>query len=80
MSPSQQLTIEQALSKAKKAAKQGNTAIAVKLYNAILQKQPNHSIAKKGLRKLQEELSQNQIPRTQDIQPNPIRSPKASAQ
>jgi len=54
MSPSQQLTIEQALSKAKKAAKQGDTAIAVKLYNAILQKQPNHSIAKKGLRKLQE--------------------------
>ena len=61
MSPSQQLTIEQALSKAKKAAKQGNTAIAVKLYNAILQKQPNHSIAKKGLRKLQEELSQNRL-------------------
>ena len=60
MSPSQQLTIEQALSKAKKAAKQGNTAIAVKLYNAILQKQPNHSIAKKGLRKLQE--AQNKSP------------------
>ena len=60
MSPSQQLTIEQALSKAKKAAKQGNTAIAVKLYNAILQKQPSHSIAKKGLRKLQE--AQNKSP------------------
>ena len=44
---SQQLTIQQALSRAKKAIKQGNTAIAVNLYNAILQQQPNHPLAKK---------------------------------
>ncbi len=60
MSPSQQLTIEQALSKAKKAIKQGNATIAVNLYNAILQQQPNHPIAKKELHKLQKGLSQNQ--------------------
>ena len=59
MSPSQQLTIEQALSRAKKAIKQGNVAVAVNLYNAILQQQPNHPIAKKGLRKLQKELPQH---------------------
>ena len=57
---SQQLTIQQALSRAKKAAKQGNTTVAVNLYNAILQQQPNHPIAKKKLRQLQKELPQNQ--------------------
>jgi len=55
----QQLTIPQTISKAKEAIKQGNTAIAVNLYNAVLHQQPNHPVAKKGLRKLQEELSQN---------------------
>jgi hypothetical protein len=60
MSQSQQLTLKQAISKAKKAAKQGKTAVAVEIYNAILQQHPNHPIAKKGLRKLQMELPQNQ--------------------
>ncbi len=61
MSPSQQLTIEQALSKAKKAIKQGNATIAVNLYNAILQQQPNHPIAKKELHKLQKTTRDNQV-------------------
>ena len=42
MAQSQQLTIEQALSRAKKATKKGKTAVAVELYTAILQHQPNH--------------------------------------
>jgi hypothetical protein len=36
MPQSQQLTIQQAISRAKKATKQGNTAVAVNLYNAVL--------------------------------------------
>ena len=40
MSPSQQLTISLALSRAKKAAKQGNLAVAQQLYQAVLQHQP----------------------------------------
>jgi len=56
----QQITIEQALSRAKKAAKKGNTAVALQFFNAVLQHQPNHPVAKKGLRKLQKGLPQNQ--------------------
>ena len=56
---SQKLTIQQAISRAKKAAKQGNIAAAVKLYNAVLQQQPNHPIAEKRLRVLQKKLPQN---------------------
>ena len=59
---SKPFTIEQAISRAKKAIKQGNTAVALELYNAVLQQQPNHPVAKKGLRKLQKGLlPQDQI-------------------
>ncbi len=47
------LTIKQAISRAKKATKQGKRAVALELYNAVLRHQPNHPVAKKGLRKLQ---------------------------
>ena len=53
---SQQLTIQQAISRAKKATKKGKIADAVELYTAVLQHQPNHPIAKKRLRELQKEL------------------------
>ena len=53
MSQSQQLTTEQAISLAEKAAKQGNVAVARQLNSAVLQQQPNHPIATKGLRRLQ---------------------------
>ena len=53
MSPSQQLTIEQVISQAKEAVRQDNAAVARRLYRAILRHQPNHSIAKKDIRKLQ---------------------------
>ena len=53
------MTVEQALSQAKKATKQGNTAVAMKLYRAILKHQPDHLFAKNQLRKLQKESIQN---------------------
>jgi len=56
---SQQLTIQQAISRAKKAVKQGKIAEAAELYTAILQQQPNHPFAKKKLRKLQKEFPQS---------------------
>ena len=37
----QQLTIPQAISRAKKASKQGKIADPVELYNAVLQHQPH---------------------------------------
>ena len=52
----QPLTIKQAISRAKKATKQGNTALALKLYNAVLLHQPNHRVAKKNIGKLQKRL------------------------
>ena len=71
MSPAQQLTIAQALLRAKKAAKQGNLAVAQQLYSAILQHQPNHPIATKGLRELQQELPHHQSVPTQTAAPAP---------
>ena len=55
-----QLTVQQAISKAKKAIKKGNTAEALELYTAVLKHQPHHSFAKKELRKLQNGLSKSQ--------------------
>ena len=66
---SQQLKTKKAISKAKKAIKQGNTALALELYNSVLQHQPNHPIARKGLSKLQKELSRNQSIQTQTVNP-----------
>ncbi len=60
MSQSQRLTIDQAISLAEKEVKQGNFPKALQLYNAVLQHQPNHPIAKEGLIKLQKELPRNQ--------------------
>ena len=56
----QQLTIKQAISRARKATKQGKTAVALELYNAVLQHKPNHPVAKQGLRKLQKGLPNDQ--------------------
>ena len=53
MSQSQRFAIKKALSRARRATKQGNTALALELYNTVLQQQPHHAIAIKGLRNLQ---------------------------
>ena len=52
MSKSRQLTIKQAILLAAKELEKGNFSKARHIYNAILQQQPNHPIAKEGLRKL----------------------------
>jgi len=69
---SQQLTIQQAISRAKKATKKGKIADAVELYNAVLQQQPNHPIAKKRLNKLQKELPRDQSAQEQTTQPSQV--------
>ena len=77
MSPGQQLTIKQALSRAKKASKQGNLAVAEQLYSAVLQHQPSHPIATKGLRELQKQLPhhhQSLSAQTTDPPPDQINS------
>ena len=71
MSPSQELTIEQAISRAKKAARQGDVAVAQQLYSAVLQHQPGHSIATQGLRELQQGLSHYQSVQAQAANPSP---------
>jgi len=70
MKTSPQLTTEQAISRAKKAAKQGKIAVAEELYSAVLQYQPNHPIAKKGLRKIQNGLSRNQSMQVETSNPS----------
>jgi len=49
---SKTLTIEQAIALAEKATKQGNTAVAIGIFTAILQRQPNNAFAKKMVRTL----------------------------
>ena len=71
MYPSPQLTIEQAISQAEKAARQGKVAVARQLYNAILQHQPNHPIAIQALRELQQELPPHQSVPAQTADPAP---------
>ena len=45
-------SIEKAIALVKKAAKQGNTAVAIEICTAILQRQPNNAFAKKMVRTL----------------------------
>ena len=70
MPPAQQLTVKQALSRAKKAAKQGKLAVAQQLYQAVLQHQPRHPIATQGLRLLQKELPRRQSLQAQTANPS----------
>ena len=70
MSQSQQLTIEQAISRAEKAAKQGNAAVARQLYNSVLQHKPSHPIATQGLSELQKELPHNPSVQAQMANPS----------
>ena len=55
---------------AKKAARQGNDSRALQLYNGVLQRQPNHPLAKKGARKLQKKLRQNPSVQAQSTDPS----------
>ena len=73
MSLSQQLTIEQAISRAEKAAKQGNAALAWNLYNAVWQHPPSDPTLTKRLHKLQQELSRCKSVQVQTADPSPDR-------
>lgn len=46
------MTIDHALARARKAAKNGNVSLARDLYTAILEQQPTHRVARKGLKRL----------------------------
>ena len=52
----QQLTIQQVLERAEKATKDGDFTIAKQLYLTVLQKEPNHSIARTRLYDLREKM------------------------
>ena len=69
---SQELTIEQAISRAKKATKKGKIADAVELYTAVLAQQPNHPVAKEKLNKLQKELPHDRSAQAQTTQPSQV--------
>lgn len=69
MSSAKKLTIKQAISRAKKAIKQGDTATAIQLFTMVYQHDPNHPIAKKGLRKLQKAGSSKQPSQAKLIDP-----------
>ena len=68
--PQKKVTIKQAISQAKKAAKKGNAALALQLYQTVLQHQPNHPIAKKGVRKLKKEVPNSLFAEEQDQNPS----------
>lgn len=69
MPPSERLTLDQALSKAKKAVKSGNHTVAAELFSAVLRQQPNHPVAKKGLRKLQRQMKQGPLAKARSAEP-----------
>ncbi|MEJ2128917.1 MAG: sulfotransferase [Woeseiaceae bacterium] len=71
MSPPQQLTIDEALLKAKKAVRKRQLALAARLYRAILQQQPNHPIAKKALRKIERQSQRNKPAKSTSPEPGP---------
>ena len=67
------LTIDEALSKAKKAVKLRQHMVAADLYRAILRQQPGHPIAKKGLRKLERQLKRGPSAKVAATEPDPER-------
>ena len=66
----QKITLKEALSKAEDAVRKGNTALAIKIYAAILRQQPNNSPIEKILRKLKDEdLRDKSLPEPATILP-----------
>ena len=71
MAETRRLTIQQALSRAEKAAKKGDVDFAKQLYAAVLQKQPDHVLTKKNLRELQKDSQRNQARPAVQTDPSP---------
>ena len=57
MTKPRHLNIDQAIDFAQKELNRGNVSNAIQLYQAVLKQYPTHPVAKEGLRKLQENLS-----------------------
>ena len=53
MTKATSMTVDQAIAQAKKAVRQRRFAEAAAMYESVLRQQPEHPVAKKGLRKLQ---------------------------
>jgi len=70
LSPAKQLSIDEALSKAKKAVKLRQHALAAELYGAVLRAQPNHPVAKKSLRKLERQLQRGALASAANTEPD----------
>ena len=70
MPETQELTVQQALLKAKKAAKQGKATIALNYFNLVLQQQPDHQAAKNGIHKLQKKSNKLSSKRQLGKQPS----------
>lgn len=66
---SRQLTVEQAIARAKKAVRAGDERQALQLYRAILQQQPNHAVAKKACRKLEKAMQRKHAAQAKAINP-----------
>ena len=66
------VSIKQAISQAKKAARQGNPTLALQLYQSVLQHQPDHAVAKKGARKIQKELPKSLSLKEQKLNPSQL--------
>ena len=71
MAETLKLTMQQALSRAELAVKKGDVDFAKQLYAAILQKQPDHLLAKKSLQKLAKDSQRNQAGLTVQTDPSP---------
>jgi tetratricopeptide (TPR) repeat protein len=69
--PAKPLTIDDALSKAKKAVRLHQHALAAELYGAVLRQQPNHPVAKKALRKLERQPKRGSSARVTTTEPGP---------
>ena len=52
MTKATSMTVDQAIAQAKKAIRQRRFAEAAAMYESVLRQQPEHPVAKKGLRKL----------------------------
>ena len=71
MAETRRLTMQQALSQAEQAARKGDVDFAKQLYGAVLQKHPDHVLAKERLCKLEKDSQRNQARPTVQTDPSP---------
>ncbi len=69
MIKSKPLTIPKAIKKANKLVKKGDLAVALKIYRAVLQHQPNNPVAKKGLNRVLKKMPDCQTTKKQISNP-----------